>query len=207
MNLNPACFRSIYPQTCCRKWGWTIQTNAVHLCEEVDTQVSGERECLGRQNNQEVWRRERNSVSPTRSSVLTRIRSASTSAGPLVAPQSRLIRRVRAGRIRQLFVQRLAVPQAAPKKLWPSRNRRQRVGLVGQEAPERRVMSAERVSGAISVGAGSPRATALPPQSAARAASIRDPRPRYLLIKPSRATGSQRSARLPRFALCLPTNG
>src|SRR5262245_15064782 len=58
---------------------------------------------------------------------------------------SRPIRGIGAGRIGQLLVQGLAVPQAAPEKLRPRWNRRQRIGLLGQEAPERRVMPAERV--------------------------------------------------------------
>src|SRR3989442_13101160 len=79
----------------------------------------------------------------------------------LVAPRSRPIRRVGAGRIRQLLVQRLAGPQTASEKLRPRWNRRQRAGLFGEEAPECRLMPAERVSGAVPVG---PDARAQPPR-------------------------------------------
>src|SRR6185436_7903572 len=62
-----------------------------------------------------------------------------------------LIRRVGPRCIRELLVQRLAIPQAAPQELRPSGDPGQRVGLLGQEAPERRVMPAELLAGAVAV--------------------------------------------------------
>ena len=68
-----------------------------------------------------------------------------------LASRARLRGHVGAGRMRQQLIQRLAVLQTAPEKRRPCRNRRQWVGLLGEETPERRVMPAERVSGAVPV--------------------------------------------------------
>src|SRR5262245_35571602 len=64
---------------------------------------------------------------------------------------SRLIGRVGAGRIRELLIQRLSVDDAAPQKLRPCWDRRQRVRLLREESPELGMMPAERVAGAVSV--------------------------------------------------------
>jgi hypothetical protein len=71
-------------------------------------------------------------------------RQLSRGGGPqaVVAPRRalRVIWLIRARRVRQLLVQRLAVPQATPEKLRPCRYGRHRVRFLGQKAPEGRVM-------------------------------------------------------------------
>ena len=53
--------------------------------------------------------------------------------------------------ILQLLIERLAVPQAAPEKLRPRRDGRNRVSPFREKPPERGVMPAELVSAAVAV--------------------------------------------------------
>ena len=64
---------------------------------------------------------------------------------------TRLVWRVRARRIRQLLVERLAVAQAASQKLRPARDGRHRIGPLRQQPPQRWMMPAEVVSRAVAM--------------------------------------------------------
>ena len=66
---------------------------------------------------------------------------------------STFIRRRRARSIRQLLVERLAIPDTASHELWPFRDRGHRVRWLWQQAPKRGVMPAQFVARAVSMGA------------------------------------------------------
>ena len=68
-------------------------------------------------------------------------------------PSARRIGRVRARRVRKLVVERLAVLHAPSEKLRPRRYGGERVGAVAQQPPERRVVPAKLVTGAVTVRA------------------------------------------------------
>src|SRR5215831_13422499 len=53
--------------------------------------------------------------------------------------------------MRPLPIQRFTILHTTPQELRPSRHRRQRVGLLREKTPQRRVMPAQRVSAAVPV--------------------------------------------------------
>lgn len=64
---------------------------------------------------------------------------------------SRFVLRLTTRCLRQLGVERLAVPHAATQEVGPVRNRRKGIGGCRQQAPEFRVMPTELLAGAVAV--------------------------------------------------------